>query len=285
MGKPLYLGSYWSDLDEKIWAYSEHRGLSNGPGPIPQAAIVSEKTIVYEGRKETFPEAPGLFSRFGRKKYGPIGRKGPLQWPKDPKRPFQRPRARSLGAIVSEKKIVKEYVFFHGSGAKRPSQRPPARSHGAVVSEKKIVKEKFFLPLIYIKRYNLCPVGQILWWKMWVYRAQKGPSSGPGPVPLGAISDLDEKIWAYRAQRDLSNVPPPVPLCAIVSVKKIVKENFFFPLFYINRYISAPIGQIWTKKIWAYRAQRAFSMAQDLDEKIWAYRALRGLSRGPGPVL
>ncbi|KAF7409547.1 hypothetical protein HZH68_003928 [Vespula germanica] len=67
------------------------------------------------------------------------------------------------------------------------------------------------------------------------------------------------KIWAYSAQRVLSNGPGPVPLDAIVSEKKIVKGKFFFTFFYINRNISAPVGEICTKKIWGFRAQRGIS--------------------------
>ncbi|KAL2745482.1 hypothetical protein V1477_006337 [Vespula maculifrons] len=49
------------------------------------------------------------------------------------------------------------------------------------------------------------------------------------------------------------NDPGPVLLGAIVSEKKI------FPL---NSYYSAPIGPIWTKKIWAQRARGVLSNDQ-----------------------
>ncbi|KAL2745478.1 hypothetical protein V1477_006333 [Vespula maculifrons] len=54
-----------------------------------------------------------------------------------------------------------------------------------------------------------------------------------------------------RARRVLSNDQGPVLLGAIVSEKKIVKKKCFFPLFSLNCYSSAPIGPIWTKKMWA----------------------------------
>ncbi|KAL2745498.1 LOW QUALITY PROTEIN: hypothetical protein V1477_006353 [Vespula maculifrons] len=67
-----------------------------------------------------------------------------------------------------------------------------------------------------------------------------------------------------RRRRALSNDPSSVLLGAIVSEKKIVKEKCFFPLFPLNSYNSAPIGPIYTQKIWAAR---------------------RALSTDPGPVL
>ncbi|KAL2745474.1 hypothetical protein V1477_006329 [Vespula maculifrons] len=56
-----------------------------------------------------------------------------------------------------------------------------------------------------------------------------------------------------RTRRALSNDQCPVLLGAIVSEKKIVKEKCFFPLFSLNCYSSAPIGPIWTKKMWSGR--------------------------------
>ncbi|KAL2751619.1 hypothetical protein V1477_000095 [Vespula maculifrons] len=53
-----------------------------------------------------------------------------------------------------------------------------------------------------------------------------------------------------RAQRLLSNDAGRVFLDAIVSAKKIIKEKFF-SFVLLNRYNSAPVGQIWTKNIWA----------------------------------
>ncbi|KAL2726349.1 hypothetical protein V1477_017776 [Vespula maculifrons] len=61
-------------------------------------------------------------------------------------------------------------------------------------------------------------------------------------VTIGQI--LMRKIRACRARRALSNDPGPVFLDAILSEKKIVKEQFYFPLLPINRYNSAPIGRI-----------------------------------------
>ncbi|KAL2745564.1 LOW QUALITY PROTEIN: hypothetical protein V1477_006432 [Vespula maculifrons] len=66
------------------------------------------------------------------------------------------------------------------------------------------------------------------------------------PLLLGSYwFDLDEKNMG-RARRALSNDPGLVLLGAIVPEKKIVKEKFFFPLFPLNRYNSAPIGPICT---------------------------------------
>ncbi|KAL2745501.1 hypothetical protein V1477_006356 [Vespula maculifrons] len=78
------------------------------------------------------------------------------------------------------------------------------------------------------------------------------PLNDPGLVLLGAI----------RTPRTLSNDPGPVLLGAIVSEKKIVKKKCFFPLFSLNCYSSAPIGPIWTKKMWSQRARRVLSNDQ-----------------------
>ncbi|KAF7409538.1 hypothetical protein HZH68_003919 [Vespula germanica] len=217
------------------------------------------------------------------------------------------------GAIVSENKIVKEKFFFPLLYINRyisvpigqiwpkkiwayRAPRDLSNGSGAVpldviVSEKKLAQRDLSNGLGPVTLGDLDK-------KIWAYRAHGGLSNGPGRVPVGAIVSekkigqmSTKKIWAYSAQRALSNGPGPVSLCSIVSEKKIVKEKFFFPLFYINRYISAPIGQIWTKKIWAYRAQRALlsgprpvPLDQIWTKKIWAYREQRALSNGPGPV-
>ncbi|KAL2745435.1 LOW QUALITY PROTEIN: hypothetical protein V1477_006290 [Vespula maculifrons] len=105
-----------------------------------------------------------------------------------------------IGAIVSEKKIVKEKCFFpwfplnrynsapidpictqkYGrSGRDKPFPTTPVRFSyralreltndpgrvlvRALVSEKKIVKEKCFFPLFPLNRYNSAPIGPI--WK------------------------------------------------------------------------------------------------------------------------
>ncbi|KAL2745451.1 hypothetical protein V1477_006306 [Vespula maculifrons] len=104
---------------------------------------------------------------------------------------------------------------------------------GAIVSEKKIVKEKCFFPLFFLNRYNSATIGTI-WRKKYGRRGRDEPF----PVPR-------------RALRGLSNDPGPVLQGAAVSEKKIVKEKCFFPLFPLNRYNSAPISPICTKKIWA----------------------------------
>ncbi|KAL2745585.1 LOW QUALITY PROTEIN: hypothetical protein V1477_006440 [Vespula maculifrons] len=169
------------------------------------------------------------------------------------------------GAAVSEKKI---------RARRGLSNDPGPVLLGAIVSEKKIVKEKCFFPLFHLNRYKSAPIGPI--WTKKIWAARRGLPNDPSPVLLGAIVSekkivkekcffplfplnryksapigpiWTKKIWAAR--RGLPNDPSPVLLGAIVSEKKIVKEKCFFPLFPLNRYKSAPIGPIWTKKIWA----------------------------------
>ncbi|KAL2745560.1 LOW QUALITY PROTEIN: hypothetical protein V1477_006415 [Vespula maculifrons] len=50
------------------------------------------------------------------------------------------------------------------------------------------------------------------------------------------------------ARRALSSDPGLVLLSAIVSDKKILNEQCFFPLLPLNRYNSAPIGPICTAR-------------------------------------
>ncbi|KAL2726352.1 LOW QUALITY PROTEIN: hypothetical protein V1477_017779 [Vespula maculifrons] len=110
---------------------------------------------------------------------------------------------------------------------------------GATDSEKKIVKKKFFFPLFPLNHYNSAPIGQILINKY---------------API-----LIKKILACRTQRALSNDSGPAFSGAILSEKEIVKEKFFFPLCPLNRYNTAPVGQILIKKIWACSARRSLS--------------------------
>ncbi|KAL2745241.1 hypothetical protein V1477_006658 [Vespula maculifrons] len=153
--KPLYLGSYWTDLEVKMWAWRAPRTLFNDPVPV------------------------------------------------------------ALGDIVSEKKFR----------VRRALSNDPGRvTLGAIVSDKKI-------------------------------RARRALSNDSCPVLLGAIVS-EKKI---RARRALSNVSRPVAVGIIVSEKKIVKEKLFFPLCPLNRYNSAAIGPMWTKKIWSLRARGALS--------------------------
>ncbi|KAL2726348.1 LOW QUALITY PROTEIN: hypothetical protein V1477_017775 [Vespula maculifrons] len=100
---------------------------------------------------------------------------------------------------------------------------------GAIVSEKKI--KKFCLPMFPSNRYNSAPIIQI----------------------------LIKKILACSTRRALSNDSGPAFPGAILSEKEIVKEKFFFPLFPLNRYNTAPVGQILIKKIWACSARRSLS--------------------------
>ncbi|KAL2726329.1 hypothetical protein V1477_017756 [Vespula maculifrons] len=153
-----------------------------------------------------------------------------------------------------------------------------------ILSEKKIVKEKFFFHLFISTRYNSPPIAQILIKKIWACRARRALSNGPvgfprcytvgeknwreepfpttpvrfflvlyyNSVPIGQI--LMKKIWACCRRRALSNECGPALPGAILSEKKIVKGKFFFPLFPLNRYNTAPVGQILIKKIWACSA-------------------------------
>ncbi|KAL2745410.1 LOW QUALITY PROTEIN: hypothetical protein V1477_006265 [Vespula maculifrons] len=135
----------------------------------------------------------------------------------------------------------------------------------AIVSEKKIVKEKCFFPMFSLNRYKSAPIGPI-WTKKYERRGRDEPfpmtqkrivkgkcffpiflSNRYNSAPIGPI--WTKKIWASRALRALSSDPGPVLLGAIVSEGKIVKGKFFFPMCFLNRYNSAPIGPIWTKKI------------------------------------
>ncbi|KAF7409534.1 hypothetical protein HZH68_003915 [Vespula germanica] len=150
-------------------------------------------------------------------------------------------------------------------GAMRPFQRPRAQRDlandpgpvptGATDSEKKIVKEKFFSPM-----FNLTVISGLLLVRS--RRKKYGRRGRNEAFPVKQVRFLKicrKKIWAQRAQRGHSNDTGLATTGVIVTEKKIVKENFSIPLFYINRYISAFIGQIWTNKIWAYRAQRDLS--------------------------
>ncbi|KAL2745242.1 LOW QUALITY PROTEIN: hypothetical protein V1477_006659 [Vespula maculifrons] len=254
--KQLLLGSYWADQVEKNMGLEgstspfqclstggcrEPRVLSNDPGPLLLGAIVSEKKIVKE--KLFFPLCP--LNRYNSAAIGPM-------WTK------------KIWALR----------------ARRAQSNHPGRVLlGAIVSEKKIVKEKCFLPLFHLKRYNSAPIGAI--WTKKICADRRALSNDPGPVLLGAIVSeqkiVKEKCFfpmfplnsynsAPTARRALSNDPGRVLLGAIVSEKKIIKENVSFLLLPLNRFNSAPIGPMWTEKIWALRARRA-------------------LSSDPGPVL
>ncbi|KAL2745238.1 LOW QUALITY PROTEIN: hypothetical protein V1477_006655 [Vespula maculifrons] len=206
--KPLFLGSYCSDLDEK-----------NGR----------------RGRDESFPMTP----------------------------------VTSI-VTVSEKEIVKEEFFFlcsnyavitrlllDQSGRKNVGRVPGALSNipgavalGAIVSEKKIVKEKFFFALFRSNRYNSVTVGTIWTKKICEQRVRRALSNGPGPVALGATfseKKIVKEEFFFRAPRTLLNDPGSVALDAIVTEKKLLKKIFF--LFPLNRYHTAPICPIWTKRI------------------------------------
>ncbi|KAL2726324.1 LOW QUALITY PROTEIN: hypothetical protein V1477_017751 [Vespula maculifrons] len=343
-------------LIKKIWACRARRALSKDPGPVFLGAIVSEKKLL---KKKFFLPLFHL-NRYNSAPIGQILIK--KTWACRPRRALSNdPGPVFLGAIVSEKKIVKKKFFLplfplnrYNSApigqifikkiwacmARRALSNDPGPVFlGAIVSEKKI--KKFCLPLFPLNRYNSAPIGQILIKIIWACRAQRALSNDPGPVFLGAIVSekkikkfclplfplnrynsapigqiLIKKIWACMARRALSNDPGPVFLGAIVSEKKIKK--FCLPLFPLNRYNSAPIGQIFIKKIWACMARRALSndpgpvflgaivsekkikkfclplfplnrynsapIGQILIKIIWACRAQRALSNDPGTV-
>ncbi|KAL2726372.1 hypothetical protein V1477_017799 [Vespula maculifrons] len=245
------------------------RSLANDPSPVFLDAILSEKKIV----KEKFFIPLFLIHRYNSapigqiliKKYGRVGREEPLAL--TPVRLLARralssdPGPAFVGAIVSEKKIVKEKFFYPLFSLNRYNSAPvgqilikqydpdkriwacrPRRSLAndpspvfldAILSEKKIVKEKFFIPLFLIHRYNSAPIGQILIKKY-------GRVGREEPLALTPVRLL--------ARRALSSDPGPAFVGAIVSEKKIVKEKFFYPLFSLNRYNSAPVGQILIKQ-------------------------------------
>ncbi|KAL2726326.1 LOW QUALITY PROTEIN: hypothetical protein V1477_017753 [Vespula maculifrons] len=335
-------------LIKKIWACRPRRALSNDPGPVFLGAIVSEKKI----KKFCLPLFP--LNRYNSAPIGQILIK--KIWACRARRALSNdPGPVFLGAIVSEKKIKKFclplFPFNRNNSApigqilikkiwacraRRALSNDPGQVFlGAIVSEKKI--KKFCLPLFPLNRYNSAPIGQIFIKKIWACMARRALSNDPGPVFLGTtVSEkkikkfclplfplnrynsapvgqiLTKKIWACRARRALSKDPGPVFLGAIVSEKKIKK--FFLPLFPLNRYNSAPIGQILIKKMRACRARRALSndpgpfrrkkllnkkfclplfplnrynsapIGQILIKKIWACRARRALSNDPGPV-
>ncbi|KAL2745429.1 LOW QUALITY PROTEIN: hypothetical protein V1477_006284 [Vespula maculifrons] len=249
------------------------RGLSSDSGPFAVCAIVSEKKIVKE--KCFFP----MFSlnRYNSAPIGPI-------WTKKYER---RGRDEPFPTTQVRKELLNENVFFLfsfqtvitrpllvRSGRKKYGRR--GRCEPFPVTPKRIVKGKCFFPIFLSNRYNSAPIGPIWTKKICASRALRALSSDPGPVLLGAIVSegkiVKEKffiplcflnrynsapigpIWTKKiraARPALSNDPGAVLLRFRVSEKKIVKEKCFFPLFPLNRYNSAPIGAIWTKKIWA----------------------------------
>ncbi|KAL2726328.1 LOW QUALITY PROTEIN: hypothetical protein V1477_017755 [Vespula maculifrons] len=180
-----------------------------------------------------------------------------------------------LGAIVSEKKIVKENFFFHLFPSNRYNSAPIVQilikkilacrqriSHsndpglvflGATVSEKKIILINKYGPVGREEPFPVTPVRLF---------AREALSSDPGPGFVGSIVSekkiVTKKFFfpliplnghnsvpiACRARRALSNDLGTVFLEAILSEKKIVKEKFFFHLFPSYRYNAAPIGQI-----------------------------------------
>ncbi|KAL2726365.1 LOW QUALITY PROTEIN: hypothetical protein V1477_017792 [Vespula maculifrons] len=84
--------------------------------------------------------------------------------------PSSDPGSAFVGAILSEKKIVKEIFFFPLSTLNRYYSVPIGREEPfpttpvleAILTEKKIVIEKFFFPLFLLNSYNSAPIGQIL---------------------------------------------------------------------------------------------------------------------------
>ncbi|KAL2745496.1 LOW QUALITY PROTEIN: hypothetical protein V1477_006351 [Vespula maculifrons] len=193
--------------------------------------------------------------------------------------PLNDPGLVLLGAIVSEKKILKEKsrLLLVRSGRKKCGRRGRDVSFLMIkvrfscysFGEKILLKNNFFFPLFPVNRYNSAPVGPIC-------TRRRALSNDPSSVLLGAIVSekkivkekcffplfplnsynsapigpiYTQKIWAAR--RSLSTDPGPVLVGAKVSEKKIFKEKCFFPLFSLNCYSSAPICPIWTKKMWA----------------------------------
>ncbi|KAL2745517.1 LOW QUALITY PROTEIN: hypothetical protein V1477_006372 [Vespula maculifrons] len=128
---------------------------------------------------------------------------------------------------------------------------------GAIVSEKKIVKENFF-SLVPFKPSLQTVITRLLLARS--VRKKYGRRGRDEPFPMTPLllvrsgrkkygrrgpdesfPMIEVRFW-WRTRRALSNDPGPVLLGTIVSEKKI------FPL---NSYNSAPIGPISTQKIWA----------------------------------
>ncbi|KAL2726378.1 LOW QUALITY PROTEIN: hypothetical protein V1477_017805 [Vespula maculifrons] len=275
----VLIGQIWT---KKIWSRRTRRAPFTDRGPVALGGTRSETKIIwtkkiwpYRGRRNLSMD-PGPVSLAAlvsvQKKYGRMGRDEqlPMINPVRMLRIFfplftlNRYNSAPIGQI-SPKKI--------GSCRTRraPSNEPCPVPLGAIVSAKKNFKVKIFFPLFPLNRYNSAPISRI-----WM-----------------------QKICSIRARRALSYVPGLVVLDAIVSEIKIVKEKFLFPLFPLNRFNSIPIGQIWTKKIWACRTRRAPSndpgpntrgaivssihIGQICTKKIWACRTRRGPSKEPGP--
>ncbi|KAL2746137.1 hypothetical protein V1477_004507 [Vespula maculifrons] len=76
---------------------------------------------------------------------------------------------------------------------------------GALVSEKKIVKEKCFFPLFPLNRYNRARIGAIWTRKIWAYRARRALSNDPGSLLLAAIVS-EKKIGSYWSDLDEKNM-------------------------------------------------------------------------------
>ncbi|KAL2726358.1 LOW QUALITY PROTEIN: hypothetical protein V1477_017785 [Vespula maculifrons] len=304
-------------LIKKIWACRARKAPSSDPGSAFVGAIVSEKKIVTE--KFFFPLSPLnsynsvpighilikkiLACRARRALFndpGALFLDATLSKKKIVKEKFFFPLFPINRAIVSEKKIVKEKFFFrlfrliHYNSA--PVGQILIKKYGRVgreeplrVTPKKIVKEGFFFPLFPLNRYYSAPIGQILIKKIWACRQRRSPSNDLALVFLGSIVSgkkiiLIKNIWACRTRRALSNDSRPAYLGAILSENKIVKEDILFPLFPLNRYNSAPIGQILIKKYVGVGREEPFTVTPDLDKRIWARRARRALSNDAAPV-
>ncbi|KAL2726357.1 hypothetical protein V1477_017784 [Vespula maculifrons] len=127
-------------LIRKIWACRPRRSLSNDPGTVLLEIFFFP--LFSLNCNNSAPVGQILI-----KKYGSVVRENPF--PMTPER----------GALSNDSGTV----FL-----------------GAIVLEKKIVKEKFFFPLFPLNHYNSIK-------KIWACRAQIALSSDPGPVFLGAI--------------------------------------------------------------------------------------------------
>ncbi|KAL2746133.1 hypothetical protein V1477_004503 [Vespula maculifrons] len=77
---------------------------------------------------------------------------------------------------------------------------------GALVSEKKIVKEKCFSPLFPLNRYNRARIGAIWTRKIWAYRARRALSNEPGSVLLAAIASEKKILGSYWSNLDEKNM-------------------------------------------------------------------------------
>ncbi|KAF7409542.1 hypothetical protein HZH68_003923 [Vespula germanica] len=111
---------------------------------------------------------------------------------------------------------------------------------------------------------------------MWVYRAQRGPFSGPGPVPLGAnvifcilmVRSSGGKYGCVGRNEALPAAPGPF-YGAVVSEKKFLKKNFSSFDLYKTLYLVS----CWSDLL----------VENHLEERAWGY--VKGLYAPYTPII